>query len=67
MPGNLAIADFIVLGCYFVAIAGLGFWAARQVKNVSDYVMPRRFGRLMMTMHAFGTELDLEEHRTSLG
>ena len=47
--------DITVIVLYLVGITGLGIWMARRVKHVSDFFMPRRFGKGMMIMHAFGT------------
>ena len=52
---GLHIADILVLFAYFVGIIVIGTWAARTVKSMADFVMPRRFGKAMMLMHAFGT------------
>lgn len=52
---GLAYADWASLGIYLVGVTALGIWASRQVKDMSDFVMPRRFGKLMMLMHGFGT------------
>ena len=52
---GLAAADWFALGVYLVGVTLLGIWASRQVKNMADFVMPRRFGKLMMLMHGFGT------------
>jgi len=52
---GLHIADVFVLGLYLVGITVIGVWAARRIKNVADFFMPRRFGKAMMIMHAFGT------------
>jgi len=52
---NLHIADVLVLVVYFTGITFLGVWMARQIRNVSDFIMPRRFGKAMMIMFAFGT------------
>lgn len=48
-------ADTVVLVTYLTGIIVLGLWMARRVHNLSDYFMPRRFGKTMMLMHAFGT------------
>ncbi len=40
---------------YLAGIILLGVWASRRVSNLSDFLMPRRFGKSMMVMHAFGT------------
>jgi Na+/proline symporter len=47
--------DVTVIVLYLVGITALGIWMARRVKQVSDFFMPRRFGKGMMIMHAFGT------------
>jgi len=52
---GLHIADVFVLGLYLIGITIIGVWAARRIKNVADFFMPRRFGKAMMIMHAFGT------------
>ena len=40
---------------YLLGITALGVWMARRVKTVSDFFMPRRFGKAMMITNAFGT------------
>ena len=52
---GLHIADVFVLGLYLIGITCIGVWAARKIQNISDFFMPRRFGKAMMVMHAFGT------------
>lgn len=52
---QLQAADIAVLGVYFAVIVGIGWWASRQVKSTTDYIMPRRFGKLMMLFFSFGT------------
>ena len=52
---GLHIADILVLGLYLVGITVIGIWAARRIKNIADFFMPRRFGKVMMVTHAFGT------------
>jgi len=47
--------DIATIVLYLVGITALGIWTARRVKNLSDFFMPRRFGKGMMIMHAFGT------------
>lgn len=55
MIGSLYIADVTVVVVYLVGITTLGVWMARRVRNISDFFMPRRFGKAMMITHAFGT------------
>ncbi len=52
---GLHIADIAVLLVYLLVVAGIGFWASRFVKNLGSFVMPHRFGKLMMIMFTFGT------------
>ncbi|MFB0555355.1 MAG: sodium:solute symporter [Phycisphaerae bacterium] len=52
---GLHVADILVLGIYLVGITVIGIWAARRIKNIADFFMPRRFGKVMMITHAFGT------------
>jgi len=52
---GLDTADALVLGVYLVGITLLGAWAARLVKNMGDFFMPRKFGKMMLITHAFGT------------
>ncbi len=49
------ILDYIVLLLYFVILIGIGFYAARRVKEQEDYFMGgRSFGKLIQTFAAFG-------------
>jgi Na+/proline symporter len=52
---GLHIADVVVLGFYLVGVTAIGVWAARRIRSVADFFMPRRFGKVMMITHAFGT------------
>jgi len=52
---RLAVADWMTLGAYLITVTVIGIWASRQVQSMADFVMPRRFGKLMMLMHGFGT------------
>jgi Na+/proline symporter len=51
---GLHIADIFVLGLYLLAMAAIGFWSARKIKQSQDFFMPRRFGKAMMVMFGFG-------------
>ncbi|UCG57520.1 MAG: sodium:solute symporter family protein [Phycisphaerales bacterium] len=51
---GLHIADVLVLGLYLFGMAAIGVWSARKVRTSADFFMPRRFGKAMMTMFAFG-------------
>ncbi len=52
---GLHIADICVLLLYFAGMTVIGVWAARNIKSSADFFMPRRFGKAMMVMFAFGT------------
>ena len=52
---GLALADWISLGGYLIGVTLLGIWASRKLTGMADFVMPRKFGKLMMLMHGFGT------------
>ena len=52
---GLHFLDITAIVFYLGGITALGIWMGRRVKSVSDFFMPRRFGKGMMIMHAFGT------------
>lgn len=52
---GLALLDAIVIVGYLLGITALGIWTGRRVRGTSDFFMPRKFGKGMMMMHAFGT------------
>ena len=52
---GLNAPDIAVLVAYFIGITLIGIWAARLVKNMGDFFMPRKFGKAMLVTHAFGT------------
>ncbi|XZE53825.1 sodium:solute symporter family protein [Planctomycetaceae bacterium SH139] len=48
-------ADYVVLGCYFAGMIGIGLWAMRGVRGQEEYFMGSRgFGKLLQTFAAFG-------------
>ena len=53
--GSIHWLDGAVIVVYLLGITSLGVYSGRQVKKSSDFFMPRRFGKAMMIMHAFGT------------
>ncbi|MDQ8199406.1 sodium:solute symporter family protein [Pelagicoccus enzymogenes] len=52
---GIHIVDVVVVVAYLIGITLLGVWIGRSVKGTGDFFMPRRFGKGMMMMHAFGT------------
>jgi Na+/proline symporter len=52
---GIHILDAVVIVVYLLGITALGVWVGRKVKGTGDFFMPRRFGKGMMMMHAFGT------------
>ena len=52
---GLHVVDIVCLVLYLAVITFVGLRAARLVHTVREFFMPRRFGRAMMIMHAFGT------------
>ena len=55
MSESLHWIDGLVIVFYLLAITVLGLLAGKKVKGSADFFMPRRFGKGMMIMHAFGT------------
>ena len=52
---GIGLINLTVLLVYLLGITVLGSWAFRKVENMGDFIMPRRFGKWMLTMHAFGS------------
>ena len=51
----MQLLDYLVLGGYFVIMAGIGLWMMRFVKAQEDYFMGgRSFGKVLQTFAAFG-------------
>ena len=48
-------ADLAVLVVYLIGVTLLGIWAGRGSKSTGEFFMPRKFGKMMMLMNAFGT------------
>jgi SSS family transporter len=53
--GSLRIADIAVLVAYMVIIIAIGAWTSIKIKSSGDFFMPRKFGKIMMTMFSFGS------------
>lgn len=51
---GLHMADLLVLALYLVGTTALGVWVGRGSTNIAEFFMPRRFGKTMMIMSAFG-------------
>jgi Na+/proline symporter len=52
---GLSPLDLVILLSYFVAVAAIGWFASRFVRNREDYIMGgRRFGKVMTMMFMFG-------------
>lgn len=47
--------DAAVVVLYLLCITAIGIWMGRRISGIQDFFMPRRFGKGMMIMHAFGT------------
>ncbi|EDY80822.1 transporter, SSS family protein [Verrucomicrobiia bacterium DG1235] len=52
---GIGFFNLIVLVGYLIGITILGTLSMRKIKGMSDFIMPRRFGKWMMAMHAFGS------------
>lgn len=51
---GLHIADVIAILFYLVVVGGIGFWTAKKVKSLGDFIMPHKFGKFTMAMFSFG-------------
>jgi len=47
--------DLLVLILYFLLMLLIGYFASKKLKSSEDFFLPRKFGKAMMTMHAFGS------------
>lgn len=52
---GLSTVDWAMLAAYLLGVTLLGVWSSRKVQDMAEFVLPRRFGKLMMLMHGFGT------------
>lgn len=52
---GLTAADWGALVLYLIGVTLLGISASRKVSSMAEFVLPRRFGKLLMLMHGFGT------------
>lgn len=58
---GLQVADYCVLGCYFLGLVVIGINESRKIKHSDDYFMPRKFGKVMMMMFSFGFEIHSDQ------
>jgi Na+/proline symporter len=54
-------ADVAALSIYLLALVAIGFWVSRRVKSMEQFVMPRRFGKVLMITFSFGTGTHADE------
>lgn len=47
--------DGTVVVIYLIGITVMGVWMGRRISGIDEFFMPRKFGKGMMIMHAFGT------------
>ena len=47
--------DGLVVVIYLIGITVMGVWMGRRISGLDEFFMPRKFGKGMMIMHAFGT------------
>lgn len=52
---GLSMIDGLVVVIYLAGITVMGVWMGRRISGLNDFFMPRKFGKGMMIMHAFGT------------
>ena len=55
VAAGLHLIDGLVVVLYLIGITIMGVWMGRRLKGLDDFFMPRKFGKGMMMMHAFGT------------
>ena len=55
MAAGLHLIDGLVVALYLMGITVMGVWMGRRLSGREDFFMPRKFGKGMMMMHAFGT------------
>ena len=53
--GNMPMVDWAVIVGYLLGITWLGIRLGKGIQKQSEFFMPRKFGKGMMMMHAFGT------------
>jgi len=58
---SLSTPDIVALAVYLGALIVIGFWVSRKVKSMEEFVMPKRFGKLLMITFSFGTGTHADE------
>jgi len=61
MDVGISTPDIIALSVYLGSLIVIGFIVSRKVKSMEDFVMPRRFGKVLMITFAFGTGTHADE------
>ena len=61
MHVSIGAPDIIALVVYLGALVVIGFWVSRKVKSMEEFVMPKRFGKLLMITFSFGTGTHADE------
>ncbi len=54
-------ADIVALVVYLGVLVVIGFWMSRKVKSMEEFVLPRRFGKILMITFSFGTGTHADE------
>lgn len=52
---GISLIDFVVIVIFLIGVTLLGLRMGKRVKSLTDYAMPRTFGKLMMVFFTFGT------------
>lgn len=52
---GLSLIDFVVIALFLGGTTLIGLRTAKRVHSLSDFAMPRTFGKLMMIFFSFGT------------
>jgi Na+/proline symporter len=59
---SLSLLDWVIIVAYFLVVAGIGYWAARKVKNTNQYFLGQRgFGKWLMMAQSFGVGTHAEQ------
>ena len=58
---SISTPDIIALVVYLGALVVIGFIVSRKVKSMEEFVMPKRFGKILMITFSFGTGTHADE------